>query len=121
MNGEKTNGCEERFVEIGAEVCKKIRAELLEQGVVMLVQGDLVEMIVKEMKKICGGVSEERLWRKVGYWFEAPFGIGDRCGIRAVFYDEFGERFGFYPYVFTVRDPYEAYELLLKKGEIRRL
>ncbi len=121
MNGEKTNDCEERFVEIGTEVCKKIRASLLEQGVIMLLQGDLVEMIVNEMKKICSGVSEERLWRKVGYWFEAPFGIGDRCGIKARFYDEFGEIFGFFDYIFTIDDPYEAYKLLLEKGEIRKL
>mgnify|MGYP001626412201 CR=1 FL=1 len=121
MNGEKTNDCEERFVEIGTEVCKKIRASLLEQGVIMLEQGRLLEMLYEEMKKRCDKMSEEKLQMKLSYWFKADFGIADRCGIRARLYDEFGEIFGFYWNVFTISDPYEAYQLLLKNGEIRKL
>ncbi|MGC9050625.1 hypothetical protein [Pyrobaculum sp.] len=101
--------------------CRKLREKLLSEGVVMAGESKFSEMLAAAIKSRCPTLSERTLWMKYSYWADRG-GVYDRCGVAVSLYDEYGERFGCLAYgLVFLADTAEAWEVLLKKGEIRVL
>jgi hypothetical protein len=113
--------CERQFPEIMLDECRKLRERLLDEGVVMISMSKFAEMLEKAIKERCPSLSLEKIEIKMGYWAERG-GVYSRCGIAESLYDEYGEKFGClaYGYLFLASQ-YDAYKILLEKGEIRAL